>query len=63
MRIVVCVKQIAHTYARTGMDPDQYYLAPEDQVFRVNPCDELAIGMALHAKKIAGEAKIFLLTL
>ena len=63
MRIVVCVKQIAHTYARTGMDPDQYYLAPEDQVFRVNPCDELAIGMALHAKKVAGEAKIFLLTL
>jgi electron transfer flavoprotein beta subunit len=63
MRIVVCVKQIAHTYARTGMDPDQYYLSPEDQVFRINPCDELAMGMALHAKKLTGKGKIFLLTL
>lgn len=63
MRIVVCVKQIAHTYARTGMDPDQYYLTPEDRVFRINPCDELAMGMALHAKELVGEGKIFLLTL
>ena len=63
MRIVVCVKQIAHTYARTGMDPNQYYLSQQDQVFRVNPCDELAMGMALHAKRLAGEGEIFLLTL
>ncbi len=63
MRIVVCVKQIAHTYARTGMDPDHYYLSPQDQVYRVNPCDELAVGMALYAKKLAGEGEIFLLTL
>ena len=43
------------------MDPDQYYLSPEDQVFRINPCDELAMGMALHTKKLTGEGKIFLL--
>ncbi len=58
MRIVVCVKQVAHTYARTGMDPEQYYLSPQDQVYRVNPCDELAVGMALKAKKLAGEGEI-----
>ena len=63
MRIVVCVKQIAHTYARTGMEPDRYYLSPQDRVYRINPCDELAVGMALHAKKLAGEGEIFLLTL
>ena len=63
MRIVVCVKQISHTYTRTGMDPDQYYLSPRDHVYRVNPCDELAMGMALTAKRLAGEGEIVLLTL
>lgn len=63
MRIVVCVKQICHTYARTGMDPDKHYLAPEDEVFRINPYDELAMGVALRAKEDLGGGEIFLLTL
>jgi len=63
MRIVVCVKQLAHTYARTGMDPERDFLAPEDQVFRINPYDEWAVAMALRAKALAGEGEISILTL
>ena len=63
MRIVVCVKQISHTYARTGMDPERDFLAPEDQVFRINPYDELAVAMALRTKKLVGEGEISVLTL
>lgn len=63
MRIVVCVKQVAQTYARTGKDPEQYYLSPQDQIYSINPCDELAVGMALKAKILAGEGEIVLLTL
>ena len=50
MRIVVCVKQIVHIYARTGMDPERNYLAPEDRVLRVNPYDETAMEMASSIK-------------
>ncbi|MFC1533612.1 electron transfer flavoprotein subunit beta/FixA family protein [Thermodesulfobacteriota bacterium] len=63
MKIVVCVKQIAHTYARTGNDPEKHYLAEEDNIFRINPCDELAVGMAIHARELFGEGEISLLTL
>ncbi|MBW1780850.1 MAG: hypothetical protein JRL30_08925 [Deltaproteobacteria bacterium] len=63
MRIVVCVKQISHTYARTGMDPERDFLAPEDQVFRINPYDEWAVAMALRTKALTGEGEISILTL
>ncbi len=63
MRIVVCVKQISHAYARTGMDPERDFLAPEDEVFRVNPYDELAVAVALRTKELVGEGEISLLTL
>ncbi len=63
MRIVVCVKQISHAYARTGMDPERDFLAPEDEVFRVNPYDELAIAVALRTKELVGEGEISVLTL
>ena len=63
MKIVVCVKQIAHTYARTGMDPEGDFLAPEDLVLRVNPYDELAVAMALRLREIVGEGEISLHTL
>jgi len=63
MRIVVCVKQIAHAYARTGMDPERDFLAPEDQVFRINPYDELAVALALRTKERVGEGEISVLTL
>ncbi|OEU77859.1 MAG: hypothetical protein BA865_08455 [Desulfobacterales bacterium S5133MH4] len=63
MRIVVCVKQISHAYARTGMDPKRDFLAPEDEVFRVNPYDELAVAVALRTKELVGEGEISVLTL
>jgi electron transfer flavoprotein beta subunit len=63
MRIVVCVKQISHAYARTGTDPERDFLAPEDEVFRVNPYDELAVAAALRTKELAGEGEINVLTL
>lgn len=63
MKIVVCIKQIGHTYARTGRDPEAHYLAPEDEVFRINPYDEWALGLALRARDTCGEGEISLLTL
>ncbi len=64
MRIVVCLKQIAHTYARSGRDPDSNYLEPEDKVLRINPCDEFALALALEAKEyLPGGAEVSLLTL
>ena len=63
MRIAVCVKQISHAYARTGMDPERDFLAPEDEVFRVNPYDELAVAVALRTKELVGEGEISVLTL
>lgn len=63
MRIVVCVKQICHSYARTGMDPERDFLAPEDEVFRINPYDELAVAVALRTTELVGEGEISVLTL
>ena len=63
MRIVVCVKQIFHTYARTGMDPVTHYLKPEDIVSRVNPYDEVALEMALRVKALLPSREIIILTL
>ena len=63
MRIVVCVKQISHAYARTGMEPEKDFLAPEDEVFRVNPYDELAVAVASRTKELVGEGEISVLTL
>jgi len=63
MRIVVCVKQISHAYARTGMNPERDFLTPEDEVFRVNPYDELAVAVALRTKELAGEGEVSILTL
>jgi electron transfer flavoprotein beta subunit len=63
MRIIVCIKQICHTYARTGMDPDHNFLTPEDKVYRVNPYDEAGLELALRVKELLGESEISLLTL
>lgn len=62
MKIIVCVKQISLVYARTGMEPEQKYLAPEDVIYRVNPYDEVAVEMALRMKALLG-GEITLLTL
>ena len=63
MKIIVCIKQIAHTYCRSGFDPGENFLAPEDTIYRINPYDEAALGLALTAKEALGGGEIFLLTL
>lgn len=62
MRIVVCVKQIVHIYARTGMDPSTQFIADEDRVNIINPLDELAVEEAVRLREARG-GEIILLTL
>jgi electron transfer flavoprotein beta subunit len=63
MKIIVCIKQIRHTYARTGMDHAQHFLALEDNIYRVNPHDEAAIELALRATDNRVDTEIALLTM
>jgi electron transfer flavoprotein beta subunit len=63
MKIIVCVKQIRHTYARTGTSPESHYIRPEDGVYRVNPHDEAALELALRLKDDDEKITIVLLTL
>jgi electron transfer flavoprotein beta subunit len=63
MKIVVCVKQICHTYTRTGKDPDAHFIAAEDRIHRINPYDEAATELALCAKELVGHVEIIILTL
>jgi electron transfer flavoprotein beta subunit len=62
MKIVVCVKQIEHIYARTGMDPSTHFIAEEDRVNIINPLDELAVEEAVRLREVRG-GEIILLTL
>lgn len=63
MNIIVCAKQICHTYAGTGKNPDTKYITPEDSIFRVNPYDEAATELALRLKETASDTRVSLLTL
>ena len=63
MRIIICVKQVKFTYARTGRDPDKNYIAPEDNIFRINPWDEAAIDIALKLKQKDNSIEVIILTL
>jgi electron transfer flavoprotein beta subunit len=63
MKIIVCIKQIRHTYARSGMDPERHFLTSEDHITRINPCDEAALEAALKIKDDRPETRIILLTL
>lgn len=63
MRVIVCTKQVKYTYARTGFDPDSNYIAPEDNIFRINPWDESALDIALELKEKDSSVKVILLTL
>jgi electron transfer flavoprotein beta subunit len=63
MRIIVCVKQIRYTYARTGTDPDLNYLEPQDHINRVNPYDEAALELAIRSREQLGEGEVFILAL
>ncbi|NQU62938.1 MAG: hypothetical protein HQ517_01445 [SAR324 cluster bacterium] len=63
MRIVICMKQIRHIFARSGTDPAKQYLAEEDHVFRINPYDESALNLACDLKKENPGIEIVLLTM
>ncbi len=63
MKIIVCAKQIRHTYARTGTSPESQYIRPEDGVYRVNPHDEAALELALRLKDEYENTTVVLLTL
>ena len=63
MKIIVCAKQIRHTYARTGMLPESLFISPEDGVYRVNPHDEAALELALRLKDAYDNITVSLLTL
>jgi electron transfer flavoprotein beta subunit len=63
MKIIVCAKQIRHTYARTGTSSESHYIRPEDGVYRVNPHDEAALELALRLKDAHENITVVLLTL
>ena len=63
MKIVVCAKQVKFTYARTGRDPLKNYIAPEDNIFRINPWDESALDIALKLKEKDNSIDVIILTL
>ncbi len=63
MRILVCIKQICDVYAQSGMAPEENFLAPEDRIYRLNPCDEAALELALRIKDERGEAEVLVVTL
>jgi len=63
MKIIVCAKQIRHTYARTGTSPESHYISPEDGVYRVNPHDEAALELALRLKDDYENITVVLLSL
>lgn len=63
MKIIVCAKQIRHTYTRTGTSPDAYYINPEDSIYRVNPFDEAALELALRLKDQNPKIAVVLLTM
>jgi electron transfer flavoprotein beta subunit len=63
MHIIVCAKQIRHTYARTGTSPDTQYIDSRDGVYRVNPHDEAALELALRLKDKNAGITVSLLTM
>ena len=63
MKIIVCAKQIRHTYARSGASPETGYLNAEDSIFRINPHDEAALELALRLKDLDEATEVILLTL
>jgi electron transfer flavoprotein beta subunit len=63
MKIIVCAKQIRHTYARTGISPESHFICPEDGIYRVNPHDEAALELALGLKDKTENITVTLLTL
>ncbi len=45
------------------MEPETWFLTPEDKVYRVNPYDEAAVQIAAKIKRTSGRMEVLLLTL
>ncbi len=58
MKIAVCIKQMVQTYAGTGKEAKNYFLADIDRIFRINPYDEVAMEMAVRLKKDLDDIRI-----
>lgn len=63
MHIIVCAKQIRHTYARTGRSPESHYIDPEDSIYRIDPHDEAALELALRLKDKNDTTTVTLVTI
>lgn len=63
MRIIVFVKQICDIYARSGLAPEENFLAPEDKIYRLNPHDEAALEIALRIKDEPVQCEVLVVTL
>jgi len=63
MHIIVCTKQIRHTYTRTGRSPESHFINAEDSVYRINPHDEAALELALRLKDKDNQTTVSLLTM
>lgn len=63
MRIIVCIKQIRHVFARSGRDHAHNYITDSDVVSCVNPHDEAALELALCVKDALVGVEVLLLSL
>lgn len=58
MKIIVCIKQVAHVYVQNGYDPITGKILDEGVVHVINPYDEIALEKALRLKEKAGKGHV-----
>lgn len=63
MRIIVCVKQMRHVFARSGRDHGHNFITEGDAVSCINPFDEVALELALCVKDALVGVEVLLLSL
>lgn len=63
MRIIVCIKRVPDTSFQVGIDFKAGVLEPEDEVYRLNPADEVALEAALRIKEEVPGSTIGVITL
>lgn len=63
MRIIVCIKQVLDTSFQVGIDFKAGVLEPEDEVYTLNPADEVALEAALRIKERVPGSTLGVLTL
>lgn len=62
MNILVCIKQVACVCAPQGVNPQTGTIDPAGVVYRVNPCDEVAVEEALRIRERSGGGTVTLVT-